>query len=359
MNTLNVQLGNRSYDIIVGSGCLHVVNERIQNESTFMLFDENIKEYAESITSSASMAFQATEKNKVLSSIETVCQSMRTEGIDRTSALIAMGGGVMGDVGGYAAASYMRGIGCIQIPTTLLAMVDASIGGKTGVNMQGDDGVLFKNMIGAFWQPSLVVADVTTLKTLDERQLRCGVAECIKHALLGHSDLMELLQSKRGAILNYDEDALIELVTQSAVIKKEVVEADERETGSRALLNLGHTFAHAIEPIDELDLYHGEAVAIGLCAAASLSEAMGLIDAAKVDSVRDLVSSYGLPISLPVPQSATMLNERMQADKKREGSTTRFVVLSQSENSEGAAIAEDVDEQLVALAWASVGGQLG
>lgn len=341
--------------MIVGSGCLHVVNERIQNESTFMLFDENIQEYAESITSSASMAFHATEQTKVLASIETVCQSMRTAGIDRASALIAMGGGVTGDVGGYTAASYMRGIECIQIPTTLLAMVDASVGGKTGVNMKCDDGVLFKNMIGAFWQPSLVVADVATLKTLDERQLRCGVAECIKHALLGHGELMELLQSKRDEILNCDEDALIELVTQSAAIKKEVVEADERETGSRALLNLGHTFAHAIEPIKELDLYHGEAVAIGLCAAASLSEAMGLIDATKVDSIRGLVSSYGLPTSLPLQQSVEVLNERMQSDKKHEGSTTRFIVTEES----GGAIVEDVDEQLVALAWASVGGQLG
>ena len=355
MNTLTVQFGNRSYDIIVGAGCLHIVHQRIQNESTFMLFDDNIRQYTESITSSASMAFHATEQTKVLPSIETICQSMRSAGIDRSSALIAMGGGVTGDVGGYAAASYMRGIPCIQIPTTLLAMVDASIGGKTGVNMQASDGELIKNMIGAFWQPSLVVADVTTLKTLDERQLRCGVAECIKHALLGHGDLMALLQSNREAILNCDEDVLIELVTQSAAIKKEVVESDERETGSRALLNLGHTFAHAIEPIKELDLYHGEAVAIGLCAATALSEAMGRIDAAKVDCVRELVSSYGLPTSLPIPQSVDMLNERMRSDKKHEGSTTRFIVLGES----GGEIAEDVDEQLVALAWASVGGQLG
>jgi len=355
MNTLNVQLGNRSYDIIVGAGCLNVVNEHIQNASTFMLIDENVQQYASCVRGDHQMLFEATEHTKVLPSIETICQSMRSAGIDRSSSLIAMGGGITGDVGGYAAASYMRGIPCIQIPTTLLSMVDASIGGKTGVNMQGDDGVHIKNMIGAFWQPSLVVADVTTLKSLDELQLRCGVAECIKHALLGHGDLMALLQSKRDLILDCDEDALIELVTLSAVIKKEVVEADERETGSRALLNLGHTFAHAIEPIKALDLYHGEAVAIGLCAAAALSEAMGLIDAGQVDSVRELVSSYGLPTSLPIPQSVVDLNKRMQSDKKHLGGLTRLIVMDES----GGAIAEDVEEQMVTLAWASVGGHLG
>ena len=360
MNTLNVQLGDRSYDILVGANCLGAVKERMQASTKFLLYDQNVQAFAESMNTGeysygeTCAAFEATEQAKVLPSIDLICQSMLDAGINRSSVLIAMGGGITGDVGGYAAASYMRGIRYVQVPTTLLAMVDASVGGKTGVNIQGDDGVLLKNMIGAFWQPSLVVADVATLQTLDDRHMRCGIAECIKHALLGNSELLTMLEQKRETIMSRDESTLVDLVTLSASIKASIVEEDEKETGVRALLNLGHTFAHAIEPIPELGLYHGEAVAIGLCAAAALSEAMELIDASQVHFVRSLVKEYQLPTVLPKSQSSTMLMKRMQSDKKHSGAKNRFVVMTEN----GAQIAEDVSEQLVALAWASVGGQL-
>ncbi len=351
MNTLSVNLGHRSYDVLIGAGCLARVNDDISDASSFMLFDSNVAQYADGVYAEHRMPFDASEQTKTMLSIEQICQTMRASGIDRSSTMIAMGGGVTGDVGGFAAASYMRGIKCIQIPTTLLAMVDASVGGKTGVNMKSESGSLYKNMIGAFWQPSLVVADVTTLKTLDARQLRCGVAECIKHALLGNDGLKALLQEHRDSILACDESTLIQLVTQSASVKKDVVEEDEREQGNRALLNLGHTFAHAIEPIEELDLYHGEAVAIGLCAAASLSEALGLIDPSRASDVRGMVSAFDLPTSLPIPQPLDVLLERMQSDKKHMGAKNRFIVL----NDAGAEIAEDVSEALISLAWTSVG----
>ena len=288
-------------------------------------------------------------------SVESIWDAMLKDGYDRQGLVIAVGGGLTGDVGGFAAATYLRGVPVVQVPTTLLAMVDASIGGKTGINVpvvQQDGGsMLGKNLAGSFWQPALVVADVSTLKTLDDRQLRCGLAECMKHGMLGHPEVISCIQENSEAIFARDEDVLVSLVSQSVAIKAQVVAQDEREQGSRALLNLGHTFAHAIEPMSELDLYHGEAVAIGLCAACSCGEALGMIDAEYADDIRTLLAEIGLPTRLPMPIELENALNLMAKDKKVEQAQIRLVLPTQ----DGATVVDEVDDGAIALAWASVG----
>jgi 3-dehydroquinate synthase len=298
---------------------------------------------------------QALEMNKSIDSVEEIWSAMLSHGCDRTVPLIAIGGGLVGDVAGFAAASFMRGVPLIQVPTTLLAMVDASIGGKTGVNLPvtrpSGEIILGKNLAGAFWQPQLVVADVDVLQTLDDRQLRCGLAECVKHAMLGHEELLTWIEQHVEELFLHDAEVLVELVTQCASIKAKVVEDDEREVGSRALLNLGHTFAHAIEPLPELSLFHGEAVSIGLCASLSCAEAAGMIEADQVDQIRDLLATLGLPTRLPLPVQVEELISYMRLDKKTVNDSIRLVLPTAS----GASIVDGIDDGAIGLAWSSVG----
>ena len=365
MKTVSMLLGDRSYDIIVGSNMLGnlsaLVNEVLAASRYFFLLDSVIEAtHAAAAMQSfdgehSSCVIEATESEKTLATAQRIWSTMIESGCDRHCQIIAIGGGIVGDVGGFAASSFMRGVPIVQVPTTLLAMVDASIGGKTGINLPigraDGSSVWGKNLVGSYWQPQLVVADVDTLQSLDDRQFRCGLAECVKHSMLGNDDLRSFIQQNADAIFSRDSDVLIELVTSSATIKTEIVAKDERESGNRTLLNLGHTFAHAIEPLPELSLFHGEAVSIGLCAALACAEAMGLVDADVVDRTRDLLTTLGLPTRLPMPVSTSELNLLMKADKKTIDGTIRLVLPT----SDSATIVDDVDESAISLAWASVG----
>ena len=365
MKTVTMSLGNRSYDIIVGSGILptlgSMAKDAVGASKYFFVLDQQIeatygKEAMHSFGGDTpSCAIEAIESEKTLAAVQGIWSAMIDSGCDRQCPLVAIGGGIVGDVGGFAAAAFMRGVPLIQVPTTLLAMVDASIGGKTGVNLpiclSDGSSVWGKNLVGSYWQPRLVVADVDTLHSLDDRQFRCGLAECVKHSILGNEDLKEFIQQNSDAILSRDRDLLIELVVRSVTIKAEIVAKDERESGCRALLNLGHTFAHAIEPLPELSLFHGEAVSIGLCAAMACAEATGLVNAAVVDGTRDLLCSLGLPTRLPMPVNAEDLFILMRADKKSTDGTIRLVLPTGGD----ATIVDDVNEGAIGLAWASVG----
>ncbi len=362
MNTVQVFLQERSYDVLIGCNLLPELQRIVQDASKyFFVLDKNIETPHGNLAmqsfpnESHRFLLEAAESNKTMATVEDVWSSMLDHGCDRHATVVAIGGGLTGDVGGFAAATYLRGVSLVQVPTTLLAMVDASVGGKTGVNLPTarSDGstILGKNLAGSFWQPILVVADVATLQTLDDRQLKCGLAECVKHGMLGHQEVTQYIQEKKDAIFARDEEVLIGLVTKSVAIKAEVVAEDERESGSRALLNLGHTFAHAIEPMAELGLFHGEAVSIGLCAACSCAEALGLIGAEYSDQIRALLKTIGLPTRLPMPIQVEDAMNLMLVDKKIVDSHIRLVLPTEA----SAEIVDDVDEGAIALAWSSVG----
>ena len=365
MNTVTVSLEERTYSILIGSGILQELGSLVHNvvpaSKYFFVLDEKV-ESTHGQTAMLSFAQEtdacallAVESNKTIDSVQAIWSAMLTHGCDRRVPLIAVGGGLVGDVGGFVAATFMRGVPLVQVPTTLLAMVDASIGGKTGVNLpiEGASGqtVLGKNLAGSFWQPQLVVADVDVLDTLEDRHFRCGLAECVKHAMLDHEDLMAWLEQHGDAIFARDTDTLIELVSRCASIKAEVVSQDEREEGSRALLNLGHTFAHAIEPLPELSLFHGEAVSIGLIASLSCAEATGMIDADRVDQIRCVLTTLGLPTRLPIPVQVEELISIMRTDKKTIDASIRLVLPT----ADGATVVPDIDDGAIGLAWASVG----
>lgn len=262
------------------------------------------------------------EQYKTLVTLERIYDAAVDAGCGRDTVLIALGGGVVGDVGGFAAATYQRGIGLVQVPTTLLAQVDASIGGKTGVNHPRG-----KNMIGAFYQPRTVLADTTILDTLPDREFRAGVAEIIKYGLLGDRVFFDWLETNMAALLARDRQALTTAIQRSCQDKAAVVAADEREHDQRALLNLGHTFAHAIEAgVGYEGWLHGEAVAVGLCMAADLSRRLNLIDETESTRIRRLVRGTGLPTAPPAIGRERMVS-LMQSDKKARKGRLRFILL--------------------------------
>jgi 3-dehydroquinate synthase len=265
-------------------------------------------------------ALPAGEEHKRLDQIERLCGDFLTAGLDRSGLIIAFGGGVVGDIAGFAAACFMRGLPFIQIPTTIVAQVDSSVGGKTGVNHP-----LGKNIIGAFHQPSAVVIDMDLLKTLPDREIRAGMAEVIKHAVIADAELFEHIEEHAAAILAKDLDALEYPILRSCEIKSAVVKADEREHGQRANLNYGHTFGHGIEAATGYERFlHGEAVALGMHAAAHLSLMRGLVDEAFVERQKRCIEAYGLPSNwTELPVDATL--EAMKRDKKVRAGVMKFV----------------------------------
>jgi 3-dehydroquinate synthase len=263
------------------------------------------------------------EQHKDWTSLNLIFDHLLASGCDRRTVLFALGGGVVGDMTGFAAASYMRGVPLVQVPTTLLAQVDSSVGGKTAINHPRG-----KNMIGAFYQPLRVVCDLATLDTLPRRELCAGLAEVIKYGPIADTALLDWIDAHLDALLARDRDALAHAVQRSCEIKAEVVSQDERESGVRAILNFGHTFGHAIEAgIGYGAWLHGEAIGCGMVMAAELSAALGLVPAAYVDRLRQLVQRAGLPVRAPA-----MPVERwfalMGVDKKAEGGEIRFVVIA-------------------------------
>jgi 3-dehydroquinate synthase len=243
------------------------------------------------------------------------------QGYGRDSGVVALGGGVAGDLAGFVAATYMRGIPCLQVPTSLLAMLDASVGGKTGVDTpQG------KNLIGAFHPPLAVLADPRALATLPERDYRGGMAEAVKHGLISDAEYFGWMEHEAEALLRRDEAALTHLVRRSVEIKADVVSGDEREGGRRAILNAGHTVAHALEQVSAYAVPHGEAVALGLVAECALAEALGVAPAGLGTRVARLLARFGLPVRLAAPLDEDALMRAMAADKKNRGARVRFAL---------------------------------
>lgn len=329
---LEVNLGERAYPICIGAGLLdstqplqsHLAGRQaliVTNETVQPFFDERVRA-ALGETLVDTVVLPDGERYKELATLDRVYDQLLARAFDRDCTVIALGGGVIGDMAGFAAATYQRGVACIQIPTTLLAMVDSAVGGKTGVNHARG-----KNMIGAFHQPRCVIADPNVLASLPERELRAGIAEVIKYGLLGDYPFFEWLEANMPGLLARDPEILAEVIETSCRDKAAIVAADERESGQRALLNLGHTFAHAIETATGYDSWlHGEAVAAGLCMAARMSWRCGWISEADADRVQDLVGRAGLPTQPPA-MDPDHFQALMRVDKKAKQGKLRLVLL--------------------------------
>jgi 3-dehydroquinate synthase len=353
---VTVDLGPRSYDVVVGAGALGEVGGLLAGRRRVAVVSqaavaERWAGHVLTALASAGVAVDLVlmgdgEDAKRLSTVDALCSRFAAGGLLRDDAVVALGGGVVGDTAGFAASCYHRGVAVVQAPTTLLAMVDAAIGGKTAVNLPEG-----KNLVGAFHQPIGVVADVATLATLPEREYRAGLAEVAKYAVLRPGRLYDLLVSERAAVLARDPSALVEVVGLSAQVKADVVALDEHErTGLRATLNYGHTLAHALETHLEHSLNHGEAVAVGMVFAAELAAAMERVPPAEAVRQRELVAGLGLPVAVPEPVAATELDPLLRRDKKAEGGLT-FVLCG----SDGVTRVDDPPPAALAAAYAAVG----
>ncbi len=333
MKTLRVELGERSYPIYIGSDLLgrselvasYVAGDQVMvvsNETVAPLYlDRALQAFRDFQTDS--LVLPDGEEHKNLEVLNSIFDALLERQHGRQTTLVALGGGVVGDITGFAAASYQRGVAFIQIPTTLLAQVDSSVGGKTGVNHR-----LGKNMIGAFHQPRCVLADTATLSTLDDRQLRAGLAEVIKYGLIRDAEFFAWLEAYVDKLLGRESDSLAYAIERSCINKAEVVAADEREAGQRALLNLGHTFGHAIETgLGYGQWLHGEAVAAGMALAAELSSRQGWIGEADADRVNELLERSGLPVAIPASLKPQRMLELMAVDKKVIKGQLRLVLL--------------------------------
>ncbi len=334
MQTLTVDLGERSYPIHIGAGLLaraelilpHLAQPRVAivtNTTVGPLYLDRLRSTLEAAgVEVLPIVLPDGEQYKNWETLNLIFDALLTRRAERKTTLIALGGGVIGDLTGFAAACYQRGVPFIQVPTTLLAQVDSSVGGKTGINHP-----LGKNMIGAFYQPRLVLADTDTLNTLPDRELAAGLAEVIKYGLIRDLPFLEWLEANMERLVARDTEALTHAIYHSCRNKAEVVAADERESGQRALLNLGHTFGHAIEAgMGYGNWLHGEAVAAGTLLAADLSRRMGLITEADVARIESLYRRAGLPTRAPALGVETYL-QFMGVDKKVEGGRMRFVLL--------------------------------
>ena len=265
--------------------------------------------------------FPGGEAQKRLVHVEELAEQMMQAGGDRTSVVIAFGGGIVGDMGGFLAAIYMRGIPVIQIPTTLLAQVDAAVGGKTGVNL-----VAGKNLLGSFHQPRAVLIDPDALRTLPEREYRAGLFEVLKHGVIASVPLFELMEQRRDHVIAQEPEALLYMISESVRIKAEVVSADEREGGLRRILNFGHTFGHALESVTGYSHFlHGEAVALGMLAATRLAQRLQMLDATDAERILHCICQYGpFPSTEGIEPEA--VNDRMAGDKKTIGGKIHFVL---------------------------------
>lgn len=325
---LTVGLEGRSYPIWIGNGILSRLAEALHtvsfprrvvvvtNPTVGAIYASVVLDILTAggfVTSEVSIPDGESFKN--LQTLETIYDALIAEGIDRYSGLIALGGGVVGDITGFAAATYLRGIPFAQVPTTLLAQVDSSVGGKTGVNHP-----LGKNLIGAFYQPRLVHIDVNTLRTLPEREFSAGMAEVVKYGITRDRDFFDWLGENGSRLRSLDGAALVAAVKRSCQIKADVVELDEKENSLRAVLNFGHTFGHAVETLAGYgEVRHGEAVAIGMVVAASVAQRLGLCSVADVEAIRTLLLSYDLPVVPPAFPLADYLLAMGRDKKVKEG----------------------------------------
>ncbi|MCC7260632.1 MAG: 3-dehydroquinate synthase [Alphaproteobacteria bacterium] len=341
MNTpeiLTVPLGDRRYDIVIGRGLLREAGERIRNATAatraVIITDERVAplhlaplelSLEEAFIAYDTLVLPAGEASKDFATLEKLLTQLLDMTPDRNLVLIALGGGVMGDLTGFAASILLRGVRFVQIPTTLLAQVDSSVGGKTGINTRHG-----KNLVGSFHQPSLVLADTATLSTLPRRELLAGYAEVVKYGVIGDTEFFEWLERHGQEVVEKLPEALARAVLRSCRAKAEIVASDEREsTGRRALLNFGHTFGHALEAETGYGntLLHGEAVAIGMVLAMRLSEEMGFAPEGEAAAVEEHLAKVGLPTSpAPLNLSAKALLAHMYGDKKAESGALTFVM---------------------------------
>jgi 3-dehydroquinate synthase len=357
MQTATVALGERSYEIHIGRGLLGKVGELlgqlpVTKKALVVTQPAIAAAYGDRVLSSlrrhgfAAEAFEVldAEEAKSLEWLEKIYDRLVELRLDRRSPVIALGGGVVGDLGGFAAATYLRGVPLVQIPTTLLGQVDSSIGGKTAVNHPRG-----KNLIGAFYQPRLVLIDVETLSTLPVRDLRSGLAEVVKYGVIAKPDLFELLEQRVADVLAGDADLLTRVIRDCCQIKADVVSVDEHEGGPRLLLNFGHTFGHAIEAAGGFSTYtHGEAVAIGMMWATELSLRLGMCTPELRQRLQELLQAFGLPTALSNPTQG--LRDALLLDKKVIGGRQRFILVEALGN---VSIRDDVPPVLVeeVIAW--------
>jgi 3-dehydroquinate synthase len=351
MKKIRVGLGSRSYEVRVGADLLARaglwLKEKQFSGKAVIIADATVNAlYGDTLRRGLTNAdldvttleVPAGEEHKSLDTAGRLYQGLTDAHAERATPVLALGGGVVGDLAGFVAATYMRGVPLVQVPTTLLAQVDSSIGGKTAV-----DHAQLKNMIGVFYQPRLVIADVETLKTLPEEEMTNGLAEVIKHAAIRSKDLFEYLDVNLNKARARDTGVLEEIVRENVKIKAEVVEQDEKEEGLRTILNYGHTIGHAIESVSDFQLKHGPAVAIGMVAAAKISRRMGLLDEEEVARLEDLLEKAGLPTAMPDLDTERVLSA-MGHDKKVRQARVRFVLLKSIGQ---AVITDEVDPALV------------
>jgi 3-dehydroquinate synthase len=333
MQTLHVSLGERSYPILVGDGLLRasgLVAAQIPGKDVLLVSNTVVAPlYAPLLREVlggrriVEAVLADGEQHKTLSTAARLFDTLIANRCGRDVTVVALGGGVVGDLAGFAAACYQRGVALVQVPTTLLAQVDSSVGGKTAVNHPGG-----KNMIGAFHQPRAVIADTAVLASLPVRELRAGLAEVIKYGLIWDEAFFDWIESRLDALLARDAAALSHAIHRSCAIKAEIVSRDEREQGERAFLNLGHTFGHAIEAATGYTAWlHGEAVGTGLLIAADLSARLGMLDARVVTRLHALLQRAGLPVAAPRIGAARAL-DYMRLDKKVQSGRVRLVLLS-------------------------------
>jgi len=333
MHTVNIDLGTRSYPIMIGVGLLDdptLLNQFVKGKAMVVTNETIAPLYLDKVmaalgnTPKSSVILPDGEAFKNLDVLDKIFEGLLSDGFDRGCTLIALGGGVIGDMAGFAAASYQRGVNFIQIPTTLLAQVDSSVGGKTAVNHP-----LGKNMIGAFHQPVAVLADMNSLSTLDDRQFKAGLAEIIKYGFIIDAEFFAWLENSMPQLLARDADAIAYAVKRSCEIKADVVAEDEHERGRRALLNFGHTFGHAIEAAMGYGRWlHGEAISAGMVMGLDMSVRSGLIDQKQLDRGKALLELAGLPLTAPDEMDAQTFLSYMYRDKKVSEGNLRLILLN-------------------------------
>ena len=350
MQSVNVDLGERSYPIMIGPGLLdradllqaHIPSRQVcivSNETVAPLYLQRLKAALNAYDLSE-IILPDGEEHKTLDQVARIYDALLDTRFGRSGTLVALGGGVVGDMTGFAAATYQRGVNFIQVPTTLLSQVDSSVGGKTGVNRP-----MGKNMVGAFYQPSCVIADTGTLDTLADRELRAGLAEVIKYGLINNREFDLWLRQNLKQLLARDQDSLAHAIKVSCEEKAAIVAKDERESGIRAILNLGHTFGHAIETAMGYGAWlHGEAIAAGMVMAADLSMRLLLISQGEAALVKEIIAAAGLPVCPPPDIGVDRYLELMGRDKKSEAGKIRFVLL---EKIGKAIVRGNVDTRLV------------
>lgn len=334
MITLHVGLEDRSYPILIEEGCLQKVGADLaerrladyycvvaDNRVAELYGDVLMRSLAEAGIRAECIQFPRGEASKTLQTIADLASGLAKKGFGRKDALIALGGGVTGDITGFLAASYMRGIPFVQIPTTLLAQVDSSVGGKTGVDIPEG-----KNLVGAFYQPKAVYIDMSVLSTLPREELLSGLAEVIKYGIIRDLEFLNFLEGNHRKILDLDPEIIGKMIHTCCTIKAEIVAADEREADLRRILNFGHTIGHAVEAASDFSILHGNAVAIGMVAAARISVAKGLLSNDEAERIRSIIAAFGLPTEVPKALSREAIKGYLLTDKKTVGGRVFYVL---------------------------------